>query len=360
MRVAFVISTLDRCGPVNVLFDIVRNLADEIDARIFTLATEPIGSRISEFEDAGIPVSCVSRSRIVSMTAGRFFLRRALGQFKPDVVHAHGFRPYYLCQDMPYPTIATVHNCIFDDYVAAYGQRRATWMTRKELEALSHFDKVISCSESNAELLFGKYGLKTVPICNGVDQTKYQSIAKSDKAKLRIALGYDQGKVIFISTGGCSKRKGTLKLITAFHRANVGEQGELHVFGEGPDYEKCRSLKYEDVILHGFCTDVAPHLQCADFFISISKSEGMPLAVLEAISCGVRALLSDIPSHREIVKKSHSARLLTDLEEDLGKYLDISRLEEWGIQDSSGFSAIRMAKAYLKEYRTLFDINDRC
>ena len=360
MRVAFVISTLDRCGPVNVLFDIVQNLSDEIDAEIFTLATETKGSRISEVERIGIPVTCVVHSRIVSMVAGSFFLRRALKQFKPDVVHAHGFRPYYFCKNMPYPTIATVHNCIFDDFAAAYGHRRASWMTCKELDALHHFDKVISCSDSNADYLAEKYGLKTTSICNGVDQTKYHAVTKDEKARLRIALGYNKGKIIFVSTGGCSKRKRTLDLIKAFHRANCGKDGELHILGEGSDYEECRNLEYEDVILHGFCTDVIPHLQCADYYISMSKSEGMPLAVLEAISCGLNALLSDIPPHEEIANKHQGARVLTNIEEDLPQYLDFSRLDEWDMQDPSVFSATRMAEAYFDQYAMLLNSKNGC
>lgn len=54
------------------------------------------------------------------------------------------------------------------------------------------------------------------------------------------------------------------------------------------------------VVFHGFVDNVVPWLQASDLFVSASASEGMPLAVLEALSCGLPALLSDIPPHREI------------------------------------------------------------
>ena len=38
----------------------------------------------------------------------------------------------------------------------------------------------------------------------------------------------------------------------------------------------------------------------ADIFISLSKGEGMPLAVLEAMGAGCYTILSDIPSHKEV------------------------------------------------------------
>jgi glycosyltransferase involved in cell wall biosynthesis len=47
--------------------------------------------------------------------------------------------------------------------------------------------------------------------------------------------------------------------------------------------------------------DVYRHLANADVYVSMSHSEGLPVAVLEAIACRVPVVLSDISAHREIV-----------------------------------------------------------
>lgn len=302
MKVAYVISTLKRCGPVNVLFDIVNNLDASCEAAVFTLAAEPDGSRAENFERIGVPVKQVFGGRVQSMLGGSRALCRAVASFAPDIVHAHGFRATLLCRDMPYTRVATVHNCIFEDYLTTYGRPRATWMARAEVSALRHFNAVVACSESNADYLRNEYGLEIEVIRNGVDQTKYLPLAAAPREELRKKLGIGPDTLALVATGGCSERKRTLPLAEAFSSAleETGVDAELHVFGEGPDYAKCKSLEMPRIHFHGFVADVIPWLQACDLFVSASASEGMPLAALEAISCGLPALLSDIPPHREI------------------------------------------------------------
>lgn len=305
MRIAYVISTLDRCGPVNVLFDIVNNLGNGFETAIFTLAKEPATSRAADFERIGCRVVCVCNSRVTSMLAGHRLLSIALREFKPDVVHAHGFRAYLVCRGLSAPTVATVHNCIYEDFATSYGERRARWMTKKELAALHDFDAVVACSESNAAFLHREYRLECASVRNGVDQNRFLPLAASRRGDLRKELGIGPDELAVVMTGGCSERKGTLPFALGFPSA-LGRvpfhsnKAVLHVFGKGPMYAECCALDLENVVFHGFESNVVPWLQVADLFVSASRSEGMPLAVLEALLCGCPALLSDIAPHREI------------------------------------------------------------
>ncbi|HYJ70294.1 MAG TPA: glycosyltransferase [Nocardioidaceae bacterium] len=51
-------------------------------------------------------------------------------------------------------------------------------------------------------------------------------------------------------------------------------------------------------------------LSTADVFISPSRGEGLPVAVLEAMACGCPVILSDIPPHREIAAQAPDVRLV--------------------------------------------------
>lgn len=365
MRVAYVISTLDRCGPVNVLFDIVSNLGDGFEAAVFTLAKEPATSRAADFERIGCRVVCACGSRVASMLAGPRLLERAMREFGPDVVHAHGFRAYLVCEGLLVHTVATVHNCIYEDFLTSYGERRALWMTEKELAALRRFDAVVACSESNAAYLRREYGLSCESVRNGVDQRRFLPLAASRHDGLRKELGIEPGVLAVVATGGCSERKGTLPLASGFLSAlarvpfhSGAAKAELHVFGEGPLYAECRDLGLEDVVFHGFEPDVVPWLQAADLFVSASRSEGMPLAVLEALSCGCPALLSDIAPHREIaeaVQGQGCVRLFDAADEATcaeGLAGALASLPERPV-DVSCFGAEEMAEKYGIIYRQL-------
>ena len=244
MRIAYVISTLDQCGPVNVLYGIAANLCDANEIVVFTLAPEPKGSRAGDFEELGIAVKCVVGGRAQSFLFGRRVLLRALEEFGPDVVHSHGFRATVLCCDLPYPKIVTVHNCIYEDYLTTYGRAKATWMTRLEVAALRRFDEVVACSKSNADYLHTEYGLTASVVRNGVDQTKFFPLTAKPRKELRKRLGISDDALALVATGGCSERKRTLPLAEAFSSAlkETGADAVLHVFGEGPDYVRCKSL----------------------------------------------------------------------------------------------------------------------
>lgn len=359
MRIAYVISTLERSGPVNVLFGIVEGLLGRCEMAVYTLAPEGENSRQSEFEALGVSVTCACRNRVESMLWGKNMLAKELESFCPDVVHAHGYRAYILCSDLAYPTIATVHNCIYEDFKTSYSKPQALWMTKTEVAALKRFDLVVACSESNAECLRNEYGLDIVTVRNGVDQRVYFAVDDATRADLRVRLGYGAGKTILISTGGCSERKGTLPLIEGFHAANEAEgTAELHIFGKGPEFERCVGLGYGDVFLHGFVDDVVPYLQAADLFVSASLSEGMPLAVLEALSCGLPALLSDIEPHREVAALCNQYQLVhlfnlsdkTDLQSTLEIHFSSGPVGYATSSDLSFISSRHMADIYIKLY----------
>lgn len=75
-----------------------------------------------------------------------------------------------------------------------------------------------------------------------------------------------------------------------------------------------KAVSIPNVHVIGYCSHeaVMQFLEGADAFVSLSCYEGLPLAVLEAASCRLPLILSDIPAHRYISSRFDNPALLLD------------------------------------------------
>ncbi len=55
------------------------------------------------------------------------------------------------------------------------------------------------------------------------------------------------------------------------------------------------------IVLPGYVDDVWARMKSADVCVSVSRREGCPNAVIEAMACGCPLVVSDIPPHRELL-----------------------------------------------------------
>lgn len=97
-------------------------------------------------------------------------------------------------------------------------------------------------------------------------------------------------------------------LLNAFHTA-LSSMPELRLWivGDGSERERLESLTAElgisrQVTFWGQQLDVAPFLSAADAFVMSSKSEGLPMSLLQAFSLGVPAVVTDVGGMAEVVR----------------------------------------------------------
>lgn len=119
-----------------------------------------------------------------------------------------------------------------------------------------------------------------------------------------------------ISVGRLIPRKDPNTLLSAFALA-CGENDRLTYVGDG--HERTQLLQTAQrnglrsrVSLAGALArdDVYRQLAQADLFVSTSRGEGLPVAVLEAMACARPVVISDIPPHREIAAAGDFVRLV--------------------------------------------------
>lgn len=109
---------------------------------------------------------------------------------------------------------------------------------------------------------------------------------------LRAELGLAPGQLLVGSVGRLQQAKGMDLLIAGF-KAHAPADAVLAILGEGPDRAALEQLAAGDarIRLLGFRRDVDQALACLDLFVSASREEAFPLAILEAMRAG-RPVLS--------------------------------------------------------------------
>ena len=93
IKIAYLISTLKRCGPVNVLYDIIRHIdRNKFNIEIINLSPESQDSRLEEFYDLEINIVQLNLSRIKGIFFAKKRVVSEVNKFKADIVHSHGYR----------------------------------------------------------------------------------------------------------------------------------------------------------------------------------------------------------------------------------------------------------------------------
>ncbi len=101
-----------------------------------------------------------------------------------------------------------------------------------------------------------------------------------------------------------------LKFTAQIKRCKGALDFSLFVAGAGDGLERTYFQKMisnlgldEDVFFCGEVEDPLLFLRGLDIYVSFARSEGLPFSVLEAMSCSLPCLLSDILGHRELSKE---------------------------------------------------------
>ncbi len=139
----------------------------------------------------------------------------------------------------------------------------------------------------------------------GVDVEKYGSVVVDRKAK-RKELGLAEDDFVLVSTGELNDNKNHKTVIHAVNRLNNPSVKYL-ICGQGPLRNELLNLVQElglehQVMLLGYRTDVIEINHIADVFVFPSFREGLSVALMEAMACGLPVVCSDIRGNRDLVE----------------------------------------------------------
>jgi glycosyltransferase involved in cell wall biosynthesis len=150
---------------------------------------------------------------------------------------------------------------------------------------------------------------------NGVDVERFRPAAAEDRAALRRCLGLPNGPLV-VYTGRLAPEKGVDLLVAAWPRVLAGvPSARLWMLGEGAERSRLveaarRAGVAEAIVLPGPVADVSPFLRAADAAVLPSRTEGMPVALLEAMACAVPVVATAVGGSAEVLRDGVTGRLV--------------------------------------------------
>ena len=305
MKVLYIIPRLDRGGVTQQLYYIIKNLdKNKISPYILTLAQDSGDSFVKDFEKLNVDIKLIKTTYKDIFVSNLKKIKKYVHLLKPDIIHSNGLRPDLVSKHLPITLLLTLHNYPYDDYPDKYGNIKGSIMAFLHLRLAKKIENTIACSKFIYNAYRKKLDIRLYGyIQNGVDTEKYQPASISEKEKLRMKMKVPLDKKIFLSVGALIGRKNPKTIVEAFLKRR--KKNEMMIFlGKGELMKECKKMseKSENIRFMEQVQNVSDYLKMSDYFISASHSEGLPNAVLEAMSCGLACILSDIPSHREIVE----------------------------------------------------------
>ncbi|REA62499.1 hypothetical protein DSL64_09630 [Dyadobacter luteus] len=309
-KVLYIVSTLQRTGPTNVLYNLISHLDRSIyHPIILTLSPEnpQHHSLKQQFIDLGIPIHTLGLSRIDGFLKGTKKIMEFVKEKSIDVIHINGFRGDWMLRSVSssdLKVITTINSNIFDDYTMLYGKLKGYIMAILHIRSIKN--KIgIACSNAVADQLNKKYNSNLKVINNGIPKEIYFTADDSVKVSIRNELKLPTNKKVFIFVGYLIYRKDPITTVKAFINSNVCEDSALIMIGDGPLMNECKEIskEYKNIYFLGNTSETLKYLQASDYYIASSLSEGLPTSVMEAMGCGLPVLLSEIAPHHELVSK---------------------------------------------------------
>lgn len=243
------------------------------------------------------------------------------GIYRPQVVHIHGIGPALvtpLLRIFGLRVVVTHHG---EDYNREkWGWAARTVLRTGEALGMRFAHKRIAISQTIEKLVTSKYGKPCEVIPNGVVLPELPS--QTDKIA---ELGLESGRYV-VTVGRLVPEKRQLDLLRAFAAARldgwklaiVGRIDHSNAYADALSAEAATTA---NVVMTGFQSgETLQQLYAhAGLFVLPSSHEGLPLALLEAMSYGVPVLVSDIPSNLEVIADPTHIFHVGDIQDLRGK-----------------------------------------
>ncbi|MCL2818265.1 MAG: glycosyltransferase family 4 protein [Actinomycetia bacterium] len=287
----------------------IADLARGLSARGIAVGLgAPAGGDMAELAQIlGIPYFEID----ATLRAANPAIRRAIKDFKPDIVHAHGSRVAYFARQAD---DLGARRCVvtFHGLQGAHGftSKAKLMMERSVQKNTAHFITVCRANRDEAEELGILDRAKTTIIYNGVALPDIATLGYYRGLRhLSNLIGVDPAYPVLLHIGRICAEKDQPSLLHAFAWLRAKEpnaQLAMIATGDEGDLAKLQKLAHklgiEDAVhFLDAHEDPLPLYASCDLFVLPSIWEGLPYTIIEAMASGAIVVASDVDGIGEAI-----------------------------------------------------------
>lgn len=163
----------------------------------------------------------------------------------------------------------------------------------------------------------------------GIDLKKFH-ICPTDKAMKRAQLGLSEDDFVLLSVGELIPRKNHQVVLKAL--GILKQQGRLEniqyiICGQGDKLIELQKLAQslniaEHVHFLGYRRDISEICNASDCFMFMSLQEGLPVALMEAMACGLPAICTNIRGNTELIEDGVTGIIADNTPEDTARSIE--------------------------------------
>jgi glycosyltransferase involved in cell wall biosynthesis len=358
-------------GVANTVLESAQNLSDAGHSVLVcapsSCTKEQLKNRFGEkFEVLKVPSMPFFGYSDVRMAFpnGKAFFRFVKNKFRPDIIHSHtffgvGWEAVAHAKLLKIPLIGT-HHTFYDHYLKHVKldyswAKKLSW--RVTVAYYNLCDSIISPSRALGKELNSRGLKKNIEfIPNSINELFFKPMPSAgEKKELARKLGLNRPVVVYM--GRVSYEKNIDQVLKAFAIFSKRiPEAILMIIGDGPEKKNLEELAKRLCIesktkFTGFLNgqELLKAMQASDIFVTASKSENMPLSVLEAMAAGLPVVAAAEKGLPEIVKDGVNGFLVEADRPDLMAHKLYKLASQPKLMLKFGMASQTEARQYSKE-----------